>query len=343
MSFGFSVGDFITAGELILKISKTLREAGGARSDFQELVRELGVLRKALQHLDRLPTSTSSTSLDSIKYAALSCRQPLEAFLLKINRYEVSLGTHHNSRVIRRTVDKLKWEFVSKAEVQKLRGYLEIHVGTINILLAEHGLERMSIMEEKAESENLHIRERLDGARAIVEGMKGDVSALFAAGRYSQSMLTQLSNLITCQFMPSWRSFTQKVTQVCVCTQQIYGVVLEIRQSLQTVDTRWTYFQAPFVVEDALRLEFPIPSEYDFGMIKNIIQYRFREGTGALQVRNGNYKLFRTEKDHDVITEDARLLPGTVITMAIYSSLSVFYNEERQWRYRSYHIVECAW
>lgn len=38
MSFGFGVGDFIAVGRLALKIVETLR---GARSEYQELVREL--------------------------------------------------------------------------------------------------------------------------------------------------------------------------------------------------------------------------------------------------------------------------------------------------------------
>lgn len=38
MSFGFSVGDFIAVGTLIVKLIDTLRNT---RSDYQELIREL--------------------------------------------------------------------------------------------------------------------------------------------------------------------------------------------------------------------------------------------------------------------------------------------------------------
>ena len=38
MSFGFSVGDFVAVGGLIVKIVEILR---GSRSEYQELIREL--------------------------------------------------------------------------------------------------------------------------------------------------------------------------------------------------------------------------------------------------------------------------------------------------------------
>lgn len=38
MSFGFSVGDFLAVGGLIVKVVEALR---GTRSEYQELIREL--------------------------------------------------------------------------------------------------------------------------------------------------------------------------------------------------------------------------------------------------------------------------------------------------------------
>lgn len=74
MSFGFSVGDFLAAGTLIADITNSLREAGGSKSEHQELLRELESLNHALKHLDKLPTDGASANLESIKFAALSCQ-----------------------------------------------------------------------------------------------------------------------------------------------------------------------------------------------------------------------------------------------------------------------------
>ena len=55
-------------------------------------------------------------------------------------------------------------------------------------------------------------------------------------------------------------------------------------------------------------------------MLENIIQYRFREGEGALDVKAGNYELFKAKNSSEVISAEIRLLPGTEITMAIIVS-----------------------
>lgn len=93
MSFGFSIGDFLAVGKLVAEIITSLQDAGGAKSDYQELIRELECLGKVLRRLDELQAQNSNTkSLESIKYAALSCQRPLEDFLGKMKRYEDTLG-----------------------------------------------------------------------------------------------------------------------------------------------------------------------------------------------------------------------------------------------------------
>jgi hypothetical protein len=67
--------------------------------------------------------------------------------------------------------------FGPKAAIRKLQGYLNIHVGIINMLLMEHGLEKMNLAADRARVENPQIRERLDSTRNILECIKGSVIA----------------------------------------------------------------------------------------------------------------------------------------------------------------------
>jgi hypothetical protein len=53
MSFGFSVGDFITVANLITDIVGSLKDSGDPKSDYQELVEELENLDRVLKSLDR--------------------------------------------------------------------------------------------------------------------------------------------------------------------------------------------------------------------------------------------------------------------------------------------------
>jgi hypothetical protein len=113
-----------------------------------------------------------------------------------------------------------------------------------------------------------------------------------------------------------------------VSTQQIYTIVLEIKESLPLGDTRWTYFQAPLIVEDALGFKFPVPSEYDFDLLDKIIKHRFVDGPGSSEVEAGNYELFNTKNSRQVIAANVRLIPGTSITMAILISRPEIFDEQ---------------
>lgn len=216
MAFGFSVGDFIAIGKLIKDISSCLHDTGGAKAEYQELLREFECLQQALQHLDKLQNrnSCSPAALDSIKYAALSCRRPLEEFLGKIQKYDKSLGMWGKDGVITSTANKLRWGFGQKEEVRKLQNYLNIHVATINILLAEHSLEKMDLVSDKVAAHELHIRERLESTRAIIEKISGSLATQVLVVESTQNMLTRLFGMISGEFKTSWRSLRDMVAKV---------------------------------------------------------------------------------------------------------------------------------
>jgi hypothetical protein len=54
-------------GELIARITSSLKDAGGAKSEYQELLRALETLEAALHRVDKLqPSGSASTNLVSI-------------------------------------------------------------------------------------------------------------------------------------------------------------------------------------------------------------------------------------------------------------------------------------
>jgi hypothetical protein len=245
MSFGFSVGDFIAVGNLIKDICSCLQEAGGSKAEYHELLRELECLQQALQQLDKLhnDSPTSSTNLDSIKYAALSCRRPLEHFLAKVRKYDKALGVWGKAGVVKSTADKLRWGFGQKEEIQKLQSYLNVHVGTINILLAEHGLQKMDIASNQAAADQLHIRERLEDTRGILKTISGslEVQALVIAN--TQDMLARLFGMINGEFRSSWRSLREMVAKVWYVSSQTFRckkLILTRTQCLYSANVRYS-------------------------------------------------------------------------------------------------------
>ena len=100
-------------------------------------------------------------------------------------------------------------------------------------------------------------------------------------------------------------------------TQQIYEILVEIKASVATINTCWTFFQAPYLVEDALGFKFPVPSEYDFELLNNVLKWRLRDRDFYPEVEAGNYELSKSNRSDAIITKDTLLTPGTSITMAM--------------------------
>jgi hypothetical protein len=73
---------------------------------------------------------------------------------------------------------------------------LDVHVGAINILLAEYGLETMGIASERVEAEHMRIREMLDDTRAVVGWIRNNILAQGMAVQLTNSMLLRLFDMV---------------------------------------------------------------------------------------------------------------------------------------------------
>jgi hypothetical protein len=60
--FGFSVGDFITAVELVANVIDALRSSGHASAAFRDLLSELSTLRITLAKVGEIQLDQSQTS-----------------------------------------------------------------------------------------------------------------------------------------------------------------------------------------------------------------------------------------------------------------------------------------
>ncbi|KAI1459628.1 hypothetical protein F4805DRAFT_419707 [Annulohypoxylon moriforme] len=311
MSFGFSVGDFLAVGKLATDIISSLKDSGGSRTEYQHLLRELECLQAALVHLDRLSETRNTHGVATIKYTALSCRRPLEEFLTKIRKYDGSLGIQSKPNPIKGVVDKVKFPLAHKDEVQALQAYLNVHINTINILLTEHGLEKMQLMEETAEANHLKVGKLFEYTNNLVRCVQTSVNSQSHAILGSTTVLEKLYEILT----------GDAVRKIYASIQQIHAIVLQIRTSItSTPDIRWTFFQDPLIVEDALGRKFPLPSEYDYLLLDAIIKHKFRDGPGATQVAAGDYEIMYTRNRRQILSNNSQLKPGSSLTMAIIIS-----------------------
>ena len=120
MSFGFSVGDFLTVGAFCWQIYKRCKESSGK---YAELSREVSALYAVLKETEELLTQQDSTTAQQARLA--TCRQncedvlqDLDALLLK---YE-SLGTKSQRSFDRmgfgtHEIDSIRLKLISSASM----------------------------------------------------------------------------------------------------------------------------------------------------------------------------------------------------------------------------------
>ena len=118
--------------------------------------------------------------------------------------------------------------------------------------------------------------------------------------------------------------------QFSVTTQQIYTVVLELRDGARAIDTHFTYFQPPCRVEDALARVFPFPAECSVEALSCELKVRFKEGACMEEVTAGSFEVFNSENPDQILTISDRngLVSGMSIKMKVVLVIKVPDREE---------------
>ncbi|KAH0562695.1 hypothetical protein GP486_002638 [Trichoglossum hirsutum] len=318
MSSGF-VSDFAAVSKLIADIVSSLRDAAGSASEYQELFRELDSLQLVLTHVDKLqPVDEQQLTINAIKCAALSCKHILSEFYSKAQKYEGSLGLGKSNGKLKDLNKKILWR-LHKEEVRQLREKLNIHVGTVNMMLMAHGLEMLNTAAGQSKRYQSDIQKRLDDSCTSVEEIRTGTKTQETSIKDNKSMLTRLFGMIEGDMVPQLVYLTDTAKELLSQAFEINRIVLKLQTETPRPDLRFTWFQEPVKLEDALGRIIPVPSEYSYSTLEAIIKDRFKTGPGRLQVLNGEYEIFNTKDSKQLIsdTEGASLLPGMSITMAI--------------------------
>ena len=139
LALQLSLTNSFTSLGLIRKISKALKETGGASAQYQDAVVELKGLKHALQHLEALePTEDKVGHVNAIRGMALACKLSLQEFMTKLEKFELSLGPWTHRSAFAGAGRKTQWAVSFGQEVEKLRALVAAKQISINLLLAMH-------------------------------------------------------------------------------------------------------------------------------------------------------------------------------------------------------------
>jgi hypothetical protein len=136
-----SVGDIISICLLAKDLVEALNSSRGAAAEYQEIVRELWGLERALLQVDLLSrTHNSSLELNALhetaRRTAENCRVCIAEFLKKIKKYKPSLGETGSGSIFRDASRKIQWQVMQSSDVSKFRAEIGAHSQSISMLLA---------------------------------------------------------------------------------------------------------------------------------------------------------------------------------------------------------------
>ena len=208
---------------------------------------------------------------------------------------------------------------MKKEEVAQLRGYLNAHVGSLNMLLMARGLDMLGFAADQAAEEHENVQKRLSNSQAMTLEVQRDVQGQGVMLHRNASVLAQVFSLLSEEVIPQLKNLVELATKVWKSNLQMYGIILRSQASLSFPDLRHTWFQAPVKFEDALGRILPIPSEYNYAKVSAIIREQFKTGPGRQKVFEHEYELFNVQSSENQITGQAwtGFLPRAKIEMAV--------------------------
>jgi hypothetical protein len=148
MSFGFSVGDFITATGLICKVVQSLRAAGGAKTTHRELCVDLDVLTATLCRVHSLELEGHRNEMAHLRQECEACLKKIFEFGKKIHKFQSTLqngGSGDPVLEVKKFWHKIEWSVLREDEVRDFKIALAVPLQRValeqkNLLLTQGNL-----------------------------------------------------------------------------------------------------------------------------------------------------------------------------------------------------------
>ena len=135
--FGFSLGDFLAAIDLVGDIISALRDTNGARSKYRGLLAELDSLETALLKVKLINTHEIRSPSDAValQQAASRCLDTIDNFWQKIRKYNPHLQNVGSGSRVKDGWMRVKWALCRKADVDEFRIRIRAHTDAVSMLL----------------------------------------------------------------------------------------------------------------------------------------------------------------------------------------------------------------
>ena len=305
VGFGFSVGDFIAALELVSTVIDALRDSGTASTEYRELLRQLYSLETALLQVKRLEVEDAQQAeLIALRQAASQCQRTIDEFWHKIQKHQPHLV--HKSANHSRLKDKwmrIKWAVCTKDDVAKFKADLVGHTESIHLLLSTIQMGSMKIQSETRDHQQRTISGRIQDS-------------------YFKCMqkLTAMSDHITNGLRQSTQ-LLEMTTHVLRTNVQVFQIVKQIQDIITRIPGQIDRQQPVFLI-DALGRTSPFHLEFVRSpeALIAVLAANFEKYGAASKIQNREFAIEDSLTKQDVNFEsdwDLCFFPGQRVEMSM--------------------------
>ena len=310
--FGFSVGDFLAALDLVSTVIDALRDGGQAGDEFRELLYQLYSLETALIQVKRLEVDDSQhAELMALRQAAAQCQCMINTFWDKIEVYQRNLGPFASrlSRLRDRWM-RVKWAVCKKDDVAKFKADLAGHTESIQLLLSTLQMGTLNVHSRKHEHQQRSLAGRIQSS-------------------YFQCMrkLSSMSDSITCGLQQS-KQLLEMTTQVLRTNVQVFQVVAELHNIIKRIPGQVERQQPVFLI-DGLGRASPFHLEFirSAEAFVAVLAVNFRKLGDDKKILNREFVIEDSSSKQDIDLEadwDLCFSPGQRVEMSmVYQQLEV--------------------
>ena len=118
--------------------------------------------------------------------------------------------------MLRQAAKKAQWAFGlgKQAEVDRLRSYLDIHIGVINMQLIQYGFEKVDVASAERAADHQALKNSMDESVREVKGIRGDVQAQLLPVKEIKTMIQTLLDMLGGDFSAPLEALTGVVTKI---------------------------------------------------------------------------------------------------------------------------------
>ena len=136
MSFGYSVGDFISGANLTYQVIHALSSSTGTCIEYQEAINELGCMQQTFLQVGHLKQSQSlcPATINAVSHLVISSVEIIGKFLERTKLYQRRLSDNRGGMA--GSWQKVGWTLFKKDELMRLRDTLHVRLNAVNVLLS---------------------------------------------------------------------------------------------------------------------------------------------------------------------------------------------------------------